>query len=520
MNRDVNRTALEVLLSVSRELATTLDLHKVLTRVLAISTQHLGVERASLVVLDDSGKPIDAAILYEGKLAPHTVSQMQDVATSGLAGWVIANKRSALISNTQEDERWLKRPGEAEDANSARSALCVPLMARNKIVGVLTIVHPHINFFTEEQLKLQQAIADLAGIAVRNAQLYADVETAGKRYYDLFDDSIDPIFITTLKGRIIEANRQAVGVTGIEKPDLVKTSIIELHDLQPNKTGTELQLIKDGAPLTYESQLKCSDCTIIPVEVHVSTVRISGSPHLQWIFRDISERKYMEELREDLSAMIYHDLRSPLANILSSLEILRGLLPEEDANATVQLVDIAQRSSERLQRLISSLLDLHHLESGQQIEEKKPVDLPLLINEAVEIITPTAVARHITVEQEILGTLPLIPAESEMLRRVLVNLLENAIKFSPQRTNVLIAAKQGSTFVTVWVEDRGPGIPPEHKERIFSKFIRLKGDSAPKGHGLGLAFCRLAVQAHGGTIWVEDTPEGGSRFLFTLPTGS
>jgi PAS domain S-box-containing protein len=355
---------------------------------------------------------------------------------------------------------------------------------------------------------------------VRNAQLFADVETAGKRYYDLFDDSIDPIFITTLKGRIIEANRQAVDTTGIEKSTLRKTSIIELHELRPERTGTDLQLIKDGAPLTYESQLNCADCSTLPVEVHVSTVRISGAPHLQWIFRDISERKYMEELREDLSAMIYHDLRSPLANVISSLDILRGSLPEDDSNATLQLVDIAQHSSERLQRLISSLLDLHHLESGQQIEEKKPVDLPLLINEAVEIIAPSAIARHITVEQEILGTLPLIPAEIEMLRRVLVNLLENAIKFSPQRTSVLVAAKQSGASITVWVEDRGPGIPPEHKDRIFSKFIRLKGDSAPKGHGLGLAFCRLAVQAHGGTIWVEDTPEGGSRFLFTLPTGS
>lgn len=520
MDKTISSTGLEVLYSVSRELATTLDLHKVLARVLVISTQNIGAERASLVVLDDTGKPVDAAILYEGKLTPHTVSQMQDVVTSGLAGWVINNKQGVIISNTLQDERWLKRPGEAEDTRSARSALCVPLMARSKLVGVLTIVHPNINFFTEEQLKLQQAIADLAGIAVRNAQLYADVETAGKRYYDLFDDSIDPIFITTLKGRIIEANRQAVNTTGIGKADLQKTSMIELHDLQPDKTGTELQLIKDGVPLTYESRLNCADCTTLPVEVHVSTVRIGGSPHLQWIFRDISERKYMEELREDLSAMIYHDLRSPLANIVSSLDILRGMLPEEDTNATFQLVDIAQRSSERLQRLISSLLDLHRLESGQQIEEKKLVDLPLLINEAVEITTPNAVARHITVEQEILGVMPQVPAESEMLRRVLVNLLENAIKFSPQRTTVLVAAKQSGAQVTVWVEDRGPGIPAEHKERIFTKFIRLKGETNTRGHGLGLAFCRLAIQAHGGKIWVEDTPEGGSRFLFTLPTGS
>ena len=109
-------------------------------------------------------------------------------------------------------------------------------------------------------------------------------------------------------------------------------------------------------------------------------IHISDKPSLQWIFRDISERQYMEELREDLSAMIYHDLRSPLANIISSLDILRTMLPEETPSA-IQLVDIAQRSSERLQRLISSLLDVHRLESGQQITEKKSLNIAALIDE-------------------------------------------------------------------------------------------------------------------------------------------
>lgn len=237
MDQDVTRSALEVLFSVSRELATTLDLHKVLTRVLVISTQNLGAERASLVVIDDAGKPIDAAILFDGKLAPHTVTQMQDVVASGLAGWVINHKEPVLIENTQKDKRWLKRPGEADDSKAARSALCVPLMARKKVVGVLTIVHPRINFFTDEQFKLQQAIADLAGIAVRNAQLYADVESAGRRYHDLFENNVDPIFITSVSGRVIEANHQAVLTTGIERSLLLNSSIENLHEIKKEKTG-------------------------------------------------------------------------------------------------------------------------------------------------------------------------------------------------------------------------------------------------------------------------------------------
>jgi len=251
--------------------------------------------------------------------------------------------------------------------------------------------------------------------------------------------------------------------------------------------------------------------------VHVSTIHISDKPSLQWIFRDISERQYMEELREDLSAMIYHDLRSPLANIISSLDILRTMLPSEPPEA-VQLVDIAQRSSDRLQRLISSLLDVHRLESGQQLTDKKKVNINALIDESVEITTPAAISRQITISKEILGTLPDVNGDNDMLRRVVVNLLENAIKFSPMRSGVLVAAKQSGKDITVWVEDHGPGIPADQKERIFTKFIRLHSEGTTKGFGIGLAFCRLAIQAHGGTIWVENTEEGGSRFLFTLPT--
>jgi signal transduction histidine kinase len=183
----------------------------------------------------------------------------------------------------------------------------------------------------------------------------------------------------------------------------------------------------------------------------------------------------------------------------------------------MQLVEIAQRSSERLQRLISSLLDIHRLESGQQIVEKKPVNIVELLDECIETITPAAISREVTIEKEILGSLPEVNGDNEMLRRVVINLLENAIKFSPQHRTVTIAAKQSGMNVTVWVEDQGPGIPTEQKDRIFAKFVRLKNEGTAKGFGIGLAFCRLAIQAHGGSIWVENANTGGSRFLFTLP---
>ncbi|MCX6055288.1 MAG: ATP-binding protein [Chloroflexi bacterium] len=516
MTEEKARTPFEILFSISRELASTLDLHIVLARVLTLSTENMGAERASLIVLDQNGKPVDAAVFYYGKSAPHTVEQMQDVIASGLAGWVVKNKKPALISNTLTDHRWLVRPEKNGGGGAARSALCVPLMARETLVGVLTIAHPKVDFFTEDLFQLQQAIADLAGIAIRNAQLYRDVQTSQNRYHSLFDESIDLIFITSMDGRIIEGNYQVVKTTGIDQSELPSIQIFDLQTLPPEEMKSKLLEINES--LTYETMLKCRNSDKIPVEVHVSPIDIQEVKCLQWIFRDISERKNLESLREDLTAMIYHDLRSPLANITSSMEILRSMLTIDENLAVKQLYEISNRSIDRMHRLINSLLDIDRLEAGQPITNKKIVDIANLVNDSLETIQPNTECKEITIEKMILGEIPGVWMDGDMIRRVLINLLENAVKYSPQGSTIGVGAKWNDGTLTVWVEDHGPGIPPEAKERIFNKFVRLYGEGVAKGLGLGLAFCRLAIQSHGGTIWVENIPKGGSQFIFTLPS--
>ena len=104
-----------------------------------------------------------------------------------------------------------------------------------------------------------------------------------------------------------------------------------------------------------------------------------------------------------------------------------------------------------------------------------------------------------------------------MIRRVIINLLENAVKFSRTETSIEVGAARNGPYVQFWVKDSGPGIPANARERIFEKFARLKGKDVPSGLGIGLAFCRLAVQSHGGRIWVESEDGQGSKFIFTLP---
>jgi PAS domain S-box-containing protein len=511
------KTSFEILLKVSQELAASLDLHTVLERVLTLSTTHLGAERASLVVLDKSGAALDAAILLKGKLVDATVKQMQEVITSGLAGWVIRNKEAALVNDTQKDERWLSRPMVNQSMPESKSALCVPIMAHDDLVGVFTIVHSQANFFTDDHLTLQKAITDMAGIAINNARLYEEVRNTQKRYYDLFEESVDPVLITDLKGHILEANRQALAVSGYSLEELRHFTMRDLHTIPEEKTGAQYEAIPQESSLTYESNLIQKNRDLLPVEVHVSTISISGDKCIQWILRDLKERKALDKLREDLSAMIYHDLRAPLANVISSLEIMSTMLTPDAASSFSSLFEIADRSTERMQRLLSGLLDINRLESGQPITTKKPTSIYKLVKDVFETMDTLAKSKNIQIEAELQGDLSEIQIDEDMVRRVMLNLLENAMKFSPNGAMVKIGAKQQDKFTFIWVDDQGAGIPEKAQERIFDKFVQLHEGNSVKGLGLGLAFCRLAVQAHGGTIWVENLPQGGSRFIFTLP---
>ena len=226
-------------------------------------------------------------------------------------------------------------------------------------------------------------------------------------------------------------------------------------------------------------------------------------------------------MREDLTAMLVHDLQSPLGNVISSLELLRYELP---SNTTVDaILDISLRSSRRLQVLIRSLLDLNHLEGGHPVNNPTYADLELLIADAADTVQPTMNRRRLTLNQELPDNqkLPPVFGDEDMIRRVIINLVDNAVKYSPENTTVTVKVQpvsENEDHLLISISDQGKGIPPEYRSVIFQKFRRIQEKDGPKGIGLGLAFCRMAVEAHGGRIWVDDAPGGGARFNLTLPT--
>jgi signal transduction histidine kinase len=180
-------------------------------------------------------------------------------------------------------------------------------------------------------------------------------------------------------------------------------------------------------------------------------------------------------------------------------------------------LEIAHHSIDRIQRLVSSLLDLNRLEQNQPVGKLEEVEVNTLVSYALEALKPSAEGREQTISVTMTEGLPPISVDVDMIRRVLINLLENAAKYTPMGGNIEVGVEASGDFLRMFVQDNGPGIPETERERVFDKFIRLKNKTSASGLGVGLAFCKLAIQGHGGKIWVEPAPERGSKFVFTLP---
>jgi NtrC-family two-component system sensor histidine kinase KinB len=679
------RASLELLYNISRELSSALDLRTLLERVLFLSMQNVRAINGSIIVLDDNGAPVDSAIIAGHTIHKHTTKRLLDTLDRGLSGWVVRERQVALVENTLQDSRWMPRQYEDDEKQLPKSAVSAPILTRDKLVGVLTLVHPKPGFFSTEHVALVQAIADQAGIAVlnarlydesqrqagvmtalaksasgissslnlddvfmgileqtnlalnvqvvtltlvdlpsgdlelravkswpktktgklprvieggvscwvvehdegaiildvnkdkrfdpkydqvkgiisktilcapihyrekvigtleimnpregdfdqdsllilsgianlagtaiRHAQLFEQLQAAHQRYQDLFEDSIDPIIITNWSGEILEANRKAVLVSDYSKNILRSMQINQIHQVDQNLVGEDYVGLHSGKTLSYESSLSTASGHKLPVIVYVREIQTEDISRLQWILRDITEQKKLDTLRDDLTSMIYHDLRSPLANVVSSLSLMDTMLPSKNT-AMKSLLDISMRSTERIQRMTESLLDLNILEAGQPIGNRTLASITDLIYEAVDAIESTVNNKNQAINYKISENLPIVLVDQDMIRRVVTNLLENASKYSPAGSNIELGVRQEEDQVWVWVQDHGTGIPASEHERIFDKFTRLKSENGPKGLGLGLAYCRLAVQAHGGKIWVESELGVGSRFTFSLP---
>ena len=255
----------------------------------------------------------------------------------------------------------------------------------------------------------------------------------------------------------------------------------------------------------------------------IRTSALEGGEQLKkQVTRLMTEKEQLLELqrvRKETSDLIVHDLRNPLGIIYGTINMLEMVLPEDVLADNRELIDLATAACERMQRLVDSLLDVAKLETGEMPIHLRHADLQPVIEEVVQLQSVSARPHNVTLHTEIADDLPPVLMDVEKIERVLSNLLDNALKYSPPGSVVTVCAECAPQAVVVSVIDQGPGIPEAQRERIFERFAQVEGSKpARRGFGLGLTFCKLAIEAHGGKIWAEEGPNGvGSRFVFTLP---
>jgi signal transduction histidine kinase len=199
--------------------------------------------------------------------------------------------------------------------------------------------------------------------------------------------------------------------------------------------------------------------------------------------------------------------------------MLQASLPESEAPGASDILALATRSAYKLSAMIEGLMDAMRRDEAALLLSREPVDVPQLVEDAVQSVSAVADQSDISLTTDLPPDLPRPVGDAEKLDRVLTNLLDNAISYTPTQGEIHVAAQVVDSTVEVSVTDTGPGVPPEYRESIFERFVRVPGVvGRRKGFGLGLYFCCQVVVAHGGRIWVEPGPGGvGSRFAFTLP---
>jgi signal transduction histidine kinase len=282
-----------------------------------------------------------------------------------------------------------------------------------------------------------------------------------------------------------------------------------------------------GAPLiTPEGHALGTICTVDQVPHQLSSDQqealraLARQAMTQFrLRRSLKQLQDLEALRDSLTHMIVHDLRTPLTSLLGGLQTmeLTGELNDEQS----ELLELSIQGGQMLLRMINDLLDINKLEAGALELEYTDLDVERIIAQAVQQVEYLAAERQLRLDRETAPDLPTLYADEEKLVRTLVNLLGNALKFTPSGGNVRVSVgpAEHERALCFAVSDSGEGIPKEAFARIFEKFgqVETRKSARKMSTGLGLTFCKMVVEAHGGRIWVESEPGQGSTFSFVIP---
>lgn len=327
----------------------------------------------------------------------------------------------------------------------------------------------------------------------------------------------EAVMVTDERGAVVLVNEAFRRVFQIEEP-LRGRPAFELVRVPEFQEGLEevLRRGQGGAALEFEVQ---HPARLALAGSIVALPGTGGPGGAVIVFHDITELKRLEQVRKDFIANISHELRTPLSSIRGYAETLAEGGGLEDPVRSARFAATIKRHAERLSSLLADILSLSRIESGEAVLRPREFDILQAVGESLESLRGKAEAKGIEMSVKTAADIMPVMASREFIDQVLINLIDNALKYSPPGSRVEVRLSSDEREVRVDVADNGIGVPPEDLDRVFERFYRVAKDRSRKveGTGLGLAIAKNIIVAHQGRIWVESEPGKGSTFSFTLP---
>lgn len=505
----------DTLVSVARTLNSSLDLDETLTLILEQLALVVDYDSSSILLLEGDTLYVRAARGFEDmEDALRVKIPLDDIKQPNYRA--ILQKNPLLINDVDTEPNWIK----SSSSQKVRSWIGTPLIGQDEVIGMLTVDSYEPNKYTQENVREVAAFAEQAATAVANAQAVTLLRNMEDSYTILFEDSADMIMLTDYHGQILNANRKTCQMLRRAKEALIGSNISLVDRRLKEVLIEQSKRLQAWRDVLLELDIVDAYHETISLEINARHVRYGGKDCIQWVGRDISARKESEKMRQDLINMIVHDLRGPVGNLINTIEVLPMLFDFSAEPRTKKFLELAKHSGQEVRDLIDSMLDVGRLQGGEVYLQRGMADLNEIIQAVQDQVTPRAQAKKMELIFDPLPEISEIWVDQSMIRRVLINLVDNAIKYTPSQGRISLTPTFNGETLSFAVADNGRGISQDAQARIFNKFSRVDHSSnAPAGVGLGLAFCKLAVEAHGGSIWVESegVPGRGSTFYFTLP---
>ncbi len=363
--------------------------------------------------------------------------------------------------------------------------------------------------------KILLAIEDIT----ERKRMENEIITSELRYRRLFETAQDGILILNAPtGEITDANPFLSDILGYSRQELLGKRLWEIGFFKDEAASRKaFKVLQDKGYIRYEDlPLKTKDGRSIQVEFVSNVYPVNGDKVMQCNIRDITERKKAEQMRDEFLGIISHELKTPLTVIMGSLlTVTDKRLPREEAE---ELIAESISQVDFMANLIDNLLELARQQSHRLVIQTHPVDVGDIAREIIESQRFVSSRHHILLD--VPPALPPALADVTRVARILYNLVDNALKYSPKGGEIKVSVRLEEDFLVVGVTDHGPGIPHDDQAKLFQSFERLEeiGDGYISGTGIGLRVCLILVEAHGGRIWVKSKEGKGSTFFFTLPT--